>query len=93
MTTLEILRRARELLATPERWRKSGDKKALINAKCLYLALDGTVDEEDAAIVALGFRGPGEMWAWNDAPERTHAEVLARLDSAIAAEEAKENQR
>lgn len=27
--------------------------------------------------------GPGEITLWNDAPERTHADVLALLDRAI----------
>ncbi len=26
----------------------------------------------------------GRIWRWNDAPERTHAEVLAAFDRAIA---------
>ena len=32
---------------------------------------------------ALGFSGTPEMVAWNDAPGRTKAEVLARFDAAI----------
>ena len=31
----------------------------------------------------LGFENTSEMEAWNDAPERTHVEVLERLDEAI----------
>ena len=33
-----------------------------------------------------------EIVPWNDAPERTHAEVMAAFDRAIAAEQAKEPQ-
>ena len=33
-----------------------------------------------------------EIVSWNDAPERTHAEVMAAFDRAIAAEQAKELQ-
>ena len=33
-----------------------------------------------------------EIVSWNDAPERTHAEVMAAFDRAIAAEQAKEPQ-
>ena len=34
--------------------------------------------------------GSHEIVPWNDAPERTHAEVMAAFDRAIAAEQAKE---
>jgi hypothetical protein len=36
------------------------------------------------AAVAAGFKGTSDVVRWNDAPERTHAEVLAKLDTAIA---------
>lgn len=41
----------------------------------------------DALRDAIG--GTDTVIAWNDAPERTHAEVLAAFDKAIAAERAK----
>ncbi len=40
--------------------------------------------EFDHAAQLIGFDWPGAVWAWNDAPERTKAEVLARFDEAIA---------
>lgn len=43
------------------------------------LALDQT--EEIAAL--FGFATWSQVFTWNDAPERTHAEVLARFDEAI----------
>ena len=34
-----------------------------------------------------GFPAGNSIMRWNDAPDRTHAEVLAAFDAAIAAEE------
>ena len=39
----------------------------------------------NAFAVRLGFGDWETLAEWNDAPERTHAEVLARLDAAIEA--------
>ena len=63
MTTLEILKAARELLAVPERWTKG------VGARDSKWELS----VEFAAMYVLAY-----------APERTHAEVLARFDDAIA---------
>ena len=48
----------------------------------------GTVDYLHAKAAVLSVIGGDSMNAWNDAPERTHAEVIAALSAAIAAEEA-----
>lgn len=104
MTTLEILRAARELIATPERWTQgAGSRDAdgvarnfnepSVTCRCLYMAVSiaagnyhqGQLD----AFWALGFREQSHVVGWNDAPERTHAEVMALFDAAIQAEEAK----
>ena len=84
MTTLEILKAARELLAVPERWTKgvSAKDKAgfFIDRKseaahsfCIVGAIGRSNIDYDSFDLAY----------WNDAPERTHAEVLARFDEAI----------
>ena len=39
----------------------------------------------DAALNRVRAHGPQYVAAWNDHPKRTHAEVLALLDRAIAA--------
>jgi hypothetical protein len=83
METHEILIAARKLIETPEKWGKGGNGPTPVGSRCLYLALDGNADEEDAAMRALGFGSIREVYDWNDAKERTHAEVLARLDAAI----------
>lgn len=61
---------------------------------CLFgainLAENGNADEwsgEEAALAqakALGFDSVNDLLHWNDAPERTQAEVLARLRSVVA---------
>lgn len=101
MMVLEILERARELIATPERWmqmvgaRKANGEHANWGASdavchCLYASLcvvSGDVfdDETEQAIVdAFGLEDIGAVIRWNDAPERTHVEVLALLDTTIA---------
>ena len=99
MTTLEILKAARELLAVPERWTKgvgARDSKGIavdwdddsVYCRCAYIAIStvcgGQRPKEYSAFGALGFRRGHDLFTWNDAPERTHAEVLARFDTAIA---------
>jgi len=96
---LEILKAARELLAVPERWTKgvgARDSKGIavdwdddsVYCRCAYIAIStvcgGQRPKEYSAFDALGFRRGHDLFTWNDAPERTHAEVLARFDEAIA---------
>jgi hypothetical protein len=40
----------------------------------------------DAVAELLGFAETEYLIAWNDAPDRTQADVLARLDAALGAE-------
>lgn len=105
MTLLDILKGARELIATPEKWTKGqgarnskGDPRDWdapdVRKRCLFVAVSTmakgvTGGLEFVAVRALRFRDTSALLEWHDAPERTHAEVLARLDAAIAAEEAK----
>ena len=57
---------------------------------CAYLAIvDNGTDEdatvrEDAVDVFAAAIGTRDITLWNDAPERTQAEVLAAFDKAIA---------
>lgn len=108
MTLLEILKGARELIATPDKWTKgvgARDKDgnptewgsaSPDTCRCLYAALEATAgmggggtERDQMFAVALDFFDIGYLIRWNDDEERTHADVLARLDVAIAAEEAK----
>lgn len=58
---------------------------------------DGSLELIDLHVAAIGmfelvngFDSPSELVRWNDAPERTVADVLAAYDKAIAAAEAQE---
>ena len=100
MTTLEILKSARELLSVPERWTKgvSAKDKAgfFIDRKseaahsfCVVGAIGrSNIDYDSFDLACDHLRSVQPMVSslanWNDAPERTHAEVLARFDEAIA---------
>jgi hypothetical protein len=100
MTTLEILQGARKLIATPETWTigigardKYGEKTGFDEKNacrwCLWGALcraaGRMLSDDDASLFnALGFEFGTDVFDWNDAPDRNHAEVLARLDEAIA---------
>lgn len=44
----------------------------------------GSMGFDHAVIRALGFTRLRDLYDWNDDPERTHQEVLDRLDQAIA---------
>lgn len=84
------LLRVRERLATPERWCK-GVSGASLNSRCLTmtvgLALNGDdyVGREKVRMVLRAVLG--RPWLsivqFNDAPETTHADVLALIDRAI----------
>ena len=104
MTLVETLRAARALVDTPEKWwQKNGHNhdKDRHTCTCVGLALttpqwDWGFEEEFSArrffSATLGLPPEGDMaqevFDWNDAPERTHADVLAAFDKAIKAAEA-----
>ena len=118
MTTIEILKKARELLSDPRRWAKGEyartnlgfptfpDWSNRFGSFCLMGACMFSVETLDDKSWGIK-RGPRNsykeqlelVWQalapdntplhkWNDAPERTHAEVLQRFDEAIARLEA-----
>lgn len=116
MTTLEILKAARDLLSDEKRWTKGtyarkeayradienhdaepNDIRRLRvratdkNAVCFCpLGAISQVTTLSPYIIphheirALGFVDACDLFNWNDAPKRTHAEVLQRFDDAIA---------
>jgi hypothetical protein len=89
----DMLREARGLVA--QGWAQGKFRKYSPEGTC-YCA-DGAIDEAadradfdalygDAIIVftrAIGVKGHAHIWAWNDAIDRTQAEVLAAFDKAI----------
>lgn len=110
MTTLEILKAARELISVPERWTQGAYARDNQGAPCATTSDEATCfcvrgavrrvsyspfvninfAARIAAYKALEEAGEdGRLACWQDAPERTHAEVLARFDTAIARLEAR----
>jgi len=102
VTTLEILVKARELIAEPERWTQGAfarDEHGFSRYVCPG-EFDYTCYCASGALRAAGgytthpaynaiHTGGPAVCVWNDAPGRTHAEVLAAFDAAIATERAK----
>ena len=103
MTLVETLRAARALVDTPEKWWQDGghnEENVGYTCTCAGLALtDAPTDYERERFAARRFFAStlgldvGQLatsvFDWNDAPERTHADVLAAFDKAIKAAEAK----
>jgi hypothetical protein len=97
MTTVVVLRAAKDRIATPEAWHKGfwGDGRG---ARCLVGSLldgAGGMDGYDDFLAAWSVvhrtigRNPA---VFNDHPDTTHADVLMALDDAIANEEAREQE-
>lgn len=100
MDALDILKAARSKISTPEAWGKghrgrNADRTMetccaaeAIEDSCPMLdsvSLSGRVRAIRALVNAAGLDNRwGALVHWNDAPERTHAEVLAAYDLAIA---------
>lgn len=98
MDTLELLTQARAMIADPADW-AGGGPIARCEGHCVATAIwligghsrDSLTSSTAGAALAdaIGIedfnpRGSwSEIWNWNDAPERTHAEVMAVYDAAI----------
>lgn len=95
----QLLADAKALISAPERWtqgefaRDSHGHRAYWGgelAKC-YCSIGAinAVTHENAVLtmnkpyMILGSQVGGSIVVWNDAPERTHAEVMAAFDKAI----------
>lgn len=93
MKASEILIAARALIDTPEKWVK-GRKYGCWCARDAIIAVAPDEPRSTNSALATLKRAIGRpgIVSWNDAPERTHAEVMAAFDRAIAAEQAKELQ-
>lgn len=99
MTPKEILIAARAKIEAPERWTQGKFARAK-NGACIGPQTAGAVRWcSIGAIISVGdlpsydllLAAIGGEWntvaEWNDAPNRTHAEVLAAFDRAIATAE------
>ncbi len=89
MTTVEILRKARDHIAQPGMWRQrgrfaealAGQPCSAFNALgCITRGARKTVYAERAMFAALGHE---DVIGWEDAPSRTQSEVVALFDRAI----------
>ena len=91
---LTVLIEARKLIEKPENWgqgRRGLNRPA--HTCCASEAIESIAEPSavrNAAYVQLSSAVGGQsIVPWNDAPERTHPEVLAAFDRAIEAERAK----
>lgn len=94
MNNVEFLRAVRAKIESPEKWCQ-GYFYDLDGRHCLAsaaLAIMGNIVPESSldALFArrhianiLGFGCIREITEWNDAPERTHTDVLERIDTAV----------
>lgn len=105
MTTLEILKAARKLLSKSEQWTQGHAARSRQGRPVSYMDADAvcfcswgaighespTTADRDETVQALGYSPyhTPQLFDWNDAPGRTHAEVLARFDEAIKRLEAR----
>lgn len=95
MNELERFRVARERLSDPKMWSNDHGYGAAAGPNCIVgacLYADGRNKLPDGAdfflyeqlAATLGFERESIAYEWNDTPTRTHADVLRRLDTAIA---------
>lgn len=96
-TVADILRAARAKIDTPEKWthtvlarRADGKKTGARDPSAVYFCMSGAVisggneaiDWRAFDFLTRAIDG-ATIPAWNDHPDRTHAEVLAAFDRAI----------
>ena len=98
-TEADVLRRAKARLMDPAKWCKepySSGKypHALCANIAIFEAAPDNFDLQERASdllwKATGLPGSNNVPKWNDAPETTHADVIAAFDRAIALAEAGE---
>lgn len=104
-TTADVLRRARVLIDSPEKWLKyavaemggkhvrcfNGEQPDIIGADrlCVLGAIHAAAPYgQRVRMRSLFIKLNGGGGIWNDAPERTHADVLRAFDRAIELAEA-----
>jgi hypothetical protein len=95
-STLEALKKARALIADESRWfswRLGRDYRSGID-HCAGTAIEAATKSSHSPLTMACYAalervtGDCDVMAWNDAPGRTHAEVLAAFDLAIQRESA-----
>lgn len=94
----EVLRAARALIDTPDKWCQGQFHKDGAYCASGAIGVAAGVDIEvgcwfchpawQALADTVNAAQSGGIGSWNDRPERTHADVLAAFDRAIATAEA-----
>lgn len=86
-TPLQILTDARALIDSPEKWTQGVLSKEVngVTQRCAIGAISDATDsfDTDARVYLRKAIGQSLVARWNNAPERTHAEVLAAFTRAI----------
>lgn len=95
ITEADVLRRAKALLSTEDYWWRGEKAGNRMGSVCIANAVWRFCESTKAPayrllLRALGLETPTQIFAWNDAPERTFADIHAALDRAIALAEAGE---
>ncbi len=91
LKTKKILIKARTLIDSPEKWIQGNFCNTEETCFCLVGALNFAYPGSNISGArmlikdAAGLGISGSIPNWNDAPGRTHAEVMEVLDKAIAA--------
>jgi hypothetical protein len=100
--TSEVLTAARGLIDTPDKWAQEGGLSE-VGPLCTAMActsaagsLSDSLPAQSVIARAAGLSGDYAatvgLFDWNDAPERTHTEVLAAFDTAISYAQAAEQE-
>ena len=100
-TVADVLRRAKALIDTPEKWGKGrtgwGNTEKCTGGAIMWAIREvrgmGDSGWDDAVFAPAfnAFKAANKIEcipSWNDAEQRTHADVIAALDKAIALAEA-----
>lgn len=101
---LALLKAVRARLDRPEAWCQGADARdrrgrgvSVYAARAVAWSVRGAAWVETDPMspsptpvlsAALGFASIPAMIIWNDAPDRTHADIIARLDESIEKQEA-----
>jgi hypothetical protein len=87
----DVLRRAKALIDSPEKWGKGrglcNPKDLGMDALCALTAVSTVTNGRGhwrAAVDALERSAGKAVYLWNDRPETTHADIMAGFDKAIA---------
>ena len=101
MSVVEILEEAKALIDTPEKWTKGEWTRPISDEEychcaegaineCLNIDFSNLADVRNAHYFFTKAIGTQLIPEWNDAPERTYAEVMEAFDKAIELAKAEE---